>query len=141
MTEEQISLVKRTWIYFRELDPVLVGDVFYGKLFLDAPELKPMFHASHEEQSKKVVDMLSVIVGHLQVLGQLDEEITQLAKRHVQYDVQAHHYQLVREALLWTLRQGLGRDWNEKVKDAWAACFTKLADTMIKASGYTVNNA
>ena len=140
MTEVQVALVKQTWSFFRKLDPVLVGDVFYGKLFVLAPELKNLFHTPHEEQSKKIVDMLSLIVGHLHQLDQLDEEISQLGKRHVGYGVKAHHYKTVGTALLWTLQHGLGRDWNEQVKDAWEACFTILSDSMIKASGYSTKS-
>jgi hypothetical protein len=40
MTEEQVALVKRTWRIFRDIDPVLVGDVFYSKLFVEHPSLK-----------------------------------------------------------------------------------------------------
>ena len=136
MTDEQILQVKRSWRYFRTLDPFLIGDVFYSKLFLDAPEVKHMFHTSREEQSKKIVDMLSLIVGHLHVIQEVNEDIIQLAKRHVQYGVKAQHYKFVGTALLWTLEQGMGNDWTPKVKDAWTACITELADTMIKASGY-----
>jgi len=37
-------------------------------------------------------------------------------------------------ALLWTLDKGLGKDWTKDVEDAWVACYTILADTMINAS-------
>jgi len=141
MTEEQVALVKRSWNFFRDLDPIFVGDVFYGKIFLDAPELTKLFHTSRDQQSRKLVDMLSVIVGHLHILNELNDEITQLAKRHVQYGVKAHHYKIVGTALLWTLQKGLGQDWNEKVKEAWAACFSTLSDAMIKASGYSTTTA
>ena len=80
--------------------------------------------------------MLSVIVGRLDNLEELTDEIKQLATRHVQYGVKEHHYKAVGSALLWTLQQGLGRDWNEKVKDAWSSCFHVLSTAMINASGY-----
>lgn len=140
MTEVQIALVKQSWSFFRKLDPVLVGDVFYGKLFIMAPELKTMFHISMEEQSRKIVEMLSQIVSHLHHLDQLGEDITQLAQRHVQYGVKAHHYNTVSIALLWTLQHGLGRDWNEQVKEAWETCFNALSESMIKASGYSTKS-
>ena len=136
MTEEQISLVKKTWNIFREIDPVLVGDVFYSKLFFDMPHLKNLFHASKEEQARKLVDMLTTIVGRLDNLSEFTQEIKQLAARHVQYGVKEHHYKAVGTALLWTLRQGLGSDWNEKTSEAWAACYRILSDTMINASDY-----
>src|SRR6186713_1597753 len=136
MTKEQISFVKKTWSIFREIDPVLVGDVFYSKLFFDMPHLQNLFHSSKEAQAKKLIEMLSVIVGRLDCLEELTEEIKQLAIRHVQYGVKEQHYKAVGTALLWTLQQGLGRDWNEEVRKAWAACFQILFDTMINASGY-----
>lgn len=100
------------------------------------PQLENLFHTPKEDQSKKLVDMLSVIIGRLDKLDELTEEIKQLAIRHVQYGVKEQHYKVVGTALLWTLQQGLGRDWNEEVRDAWAACFQILSDTMIDASGY-----
>jgi hemoglobin-like flavoprotein len=80
--------------------------------------------------------MLSVIVGRLDNLEELTEEIKQLAIRHVQYGVKEQHYKAVGAALLWTLQQGLGKDWDEEVKEAWASCFNILSSTMINASGY-----
>ena len=136
MTKDQILLIKKTWSIFREIDPVLIGDVFYSKLFFDVPQLENLFHTPKEDQSKKLVDMLSVIIGRLDNLEELTEEIKQLAIRHVQYGVKEQHYKAVGTALLWTLQQGLGRDWNEDVKEAWDACFQILSDTMINASGY-----
>lgn len=136
MTIEQISLIKKTWSLFREIDPVLVGDVFYSKLFFDMPHLQNLFHTPKDVQSRKLIDMLSVIVGRLDNLEQLTGEIEQLAIRHVHYGVKEQHYKAVGSALLWTLQQGLGKDWDDEVKQAWADCFHALATTMINASGY-----
>ncbi|HET6721807.1 MAG TPA: hypothetical protein VFH07_03615, partial [Chitinophagaceae bacterium] len=77
MTTEQILLVKKSWSIFREIDPVLVGDVFYSKLFFDMPYLEKLFHTPKEEQSRKLIEMLSVIVGRLDRLEELTEEIRQ----------------------------------------------------------------
>jgi len=136
MTKEQILLVKKTWSIFREIDPVLVGDVFYSKLFFDMPHLENLFHSPKDAQAKKLIEMLSVIVGRLDNLEELTEEIKQLAVRHVHYGVKEQHYKSVGTSLLWTLQQGLGRDWNEEVKEAWSSCVQVLSTTMINASGY-----
>jgi hemoglobin-like flavoprotein len=37
----------------------------------------------------------------------------------------------VGNALLWTLQKGLGDDWNEEVKIAWATCYKMLSDSML----------
>jgi hemoglobin-like flavoprotein len=136
MTEEQIHLVKQTWKIFRDIDPAIVGDVFYSKLFVEAPEVKHLFKTPRKEQSKKLVDMISTVVGRLDRLTELTEEIRQLAKRHVGYGVKHSHYRSVGVALLWTLQQGLGADWNKDVENAWAGCYKTLSETMINAAGY-----
>lgn len=116
---------------------MLVGDVFYTKLFMTTPKLKNMFHISTGEQSKKIVEMLNIIVGRLDRLNELTEDIRQLAIRHVGYGVKPEHYQAVGAALLWMLEQGSGKDWNDEVKDAWTNCYSLLSQTMIDAAGYT----
>jgi hemoglobin-like flavoprotein len=40
---------------------------------------------------------------------------------------------LAGNALLWTLKRGLGNDWNDDLQDAWMAAYTTLAEAMIAA--------
>ena len=135
MTDEQIILIKRTWKLLRDVDPVVVGDTFYGKLFSDNPSLRKMFPVNMSEQYRKLMDMLTLIVSRLDRLDDMSEEISKMARRHVSYGVRPGHYRLVGKALLWTLHQGLGRDWTVQVGEAWNRCYTILSETMIKASG------
>ena len=140
MTTQQVSLIKNTWKVFQTIDPVLVGNVFYSKLFLTDPKLRRMFNVSKDEQSKKLIEMLNIIVGRLDRLDELTEDIKQLAIRHVSYGVKPKHYDVVGNALYWTLEQGLGKDWNENVKEAWTDCYVLLSQTMIDAGGYFQDN-
>jgi hemoglobin-like flavoprotein len=136
MTGQQIMVVKRSWGIFRNIDPILVGEVFYGRIFLKAPGIKKMFPVSMEAQYGKIIDMLSLMVARLERMDELTNEISALALRHVQYGVKRGHYEIVGEALLWTLEQGLGRDWTDEVKEAWTSCYTVFSDKMITASNY-----
>lgn len=135
MTEEQILLVKKSWKKFRGVNPSIVGDLFYSKLFNDNPALRKMFPTEMEKQYEKLIDMLNAIVNRLDRLNEISEEIQAMAQRHVGYGVKPSHYKLVGNALLWTLEKGLGDDWTEEVKTAWVTCYTLLSDTMIKSTG------
>lgn len=137
MTEEQIILIKRTWKLFRGIDPAVVGDTFYSKLFSDNPSVRRMFPHSMQEQYRKLLDMLNTIVARLDHLDELSADITAMAQRHVQYGVRPAHYKWVGNALLWTLEQGLGTDWTPQVKDAWTSCYSRLAESMMAASAET----
>jgi nitric oxide dioxygenase len=134
MTEEQVKLVKKTWKMVRAIDPVMVGDLFYSKLFNDHPALRNMFPKKMDEQYRKLMDMLSTVVARLEKLDELTNDISEMARRHVGYGVRPAHYKMVGSALLWTLQQGLGNDWTQEVKEAWIKCYNTLADTMIAAS-------
>ena len=86
------------------------------------------------QQYQKLIDMLSTVVGRLDHLEDLSGEIAAMGRRHVSYGVKPAQYKKVGEALLWTLEQGLGKDYTPEVKEAWTKCYNTLADAMIKAS-------
>ena len=141
LTTEEIKLIKQSWRVFRGIAPAIIGDLFYSKLFTDNPSLRKMFPKQMDEQYKKLIDMLTVIVSRLDNLDQLTSEISGMAQRHVQYGVRPAHYRLVGNALLWTLERGLGKEWNEALQTAWKNCYGILSETMINAaSGGTIVN-
>lgn len=138
MTKQQLRLVKQSWKLLREVDAAVLGDVFYGRLFLMYPSLRAMFKGSMDNQYQKFVDMLSIIVARLGRPGAVAQEISALAQSHAGYGVQPSHYEAVKEALLWTLEQGLGDDWNTTVQRAWVACYDALTQAMLdQAPGAT----
>ena len=134
MNPQQLQSVKSSWRTLRLVNPVLLGDVFYSKLFFDHPGLKSLFHISKEEQSKKLIDMLNVIVGRIDRFDELKDDIAALAIRHVHYGVKPPHYKAVGDALLWTFQQGLGNEYTTDVAEAWALCFDELAEMMISSA-------
>ncbi len=134
MTPKQIRIVKQSWSILQKIDPVIVADVFYTKLFHDKPPLRKMFPEKMEDQYKKLIDMISVIIGRLDRLDELTQDIEDMAKRHTGYGVKDQHYTLVGNALLWTLAKGLGNDWTDEMKDAWIECYTTLTNIMVRSA-------
>ncbi len=130
MTQQQLDLVKQTWKLLRDIDPTIFGDVFYGRLFFTYPALRPLFKKPMEDQYQKFVDMLSLIVARIDQPDTLLPEIRTLGRTHQGYGVQPHHYQAVKDALLWTISRGLGSDWNDDVQQAWEACYDTLTQIM-----------
>ena len=137
MNTNQITLVKDSFGLVGKLPVETVGQLFYGRLFQIAPEVRPLFRStSIPEQSRKLIGMLSYIINKLDNLDSILEEVTKLAQRHVKYGIEEYHYEKVGEALLWTLEQGLGRNWTMAVKDAWIACYTLLSGAMIASTEF-----
>jgi nitric oxide dioxygenase len=84
-----------------------------------------------EGQYQKLVDMLDTIVERLEKLDELKGDIVAMAKRHNDYGVKSHHYNLVGRALLCTLQKALGKEWTDEVRSAWINCYSILSGTMI----------
>ncbi|MBO9700766.1 MAG: hypothetical protein J7604_11200 [Sporocytophaga sp.] len=130
----QISLVKKSWESAYKIQDV-AGPLFYNRLFEIAPEVRRMFaHTNVQEQSKKLFQMLNYIIRKIDDLDVLIDEVAALAGRHVKYGVKEHHYQIVGEALLWTLEKGLGDLWTSETKDSWIKTYAILSSAMIGAS-------
>ena len=136
MEEKTITLVQDS---FKKVKPIAstAAEIFYTKLFELDPKLKPLFpnsEADMKEQGNKLMTMLGAAVAGLSNLPALIPVLEGLGKRHVDYKVEASHYDTVGSALLSTLEAGLGEDFTSEVKDAWTTVYTTMAKVMIDAS-------
>ncbi|MEP1554685.1 MAG: globin family protein [Paraglaciecola sp.] len=133
MNKYQITLVQES---FSKIIPIssLAAELFYSKLFELNPKLKPLFKQDITEQGTKLMKMLGVAVNNLNNLEMLIPIVQTLGERHIGYGVKEEHYDTVGEALIWTLEQGLGKDFTPELKDAWLITYTTLATVMIEAA-------
>ena len=132
MTPQQVQLVKQS---FAKVAPIAdqAADLFYGRLFEIAPQVRPLFKGDIKAQGQKLMSTIAVAVASLDKLPELVPVVQDLGRRHVGYGVKDEHYDLVGQALLWTLAKGLGPDFTPEVKEAWTIVYTILADTMKSA--------
>lgn len=133
VTAAEVKLVQESWAKVVPISET-AAELFYGRLFEVAPEVKPLFKGDMKEQGAKLMKMIGVAVNGLNDLGAIVPAVQELGRRHVGYGVKEEHYNVVGESLLWTLEKGLGDDFNGDTKSAWANVYGVLADTMIKAS-------
>jgi hemoglobin-like flavoprotein len=136
MTPEQIALVQTS---FAQVLPIAdaAAALFYSRLFEIDPSLKPLFKGDMQEQGRKLMTMIRVVVNGLKRLEQLVPAVQELGRRHARYGVQDEHYDTVGAALLWTLGQGLGASFTPETEAAWATAYALLAETMKAAAAET----
>ena len=108
MTPKQVAMVQTSWL---EVDPIsdAVATLFYERLFDLDPTLRRLFRRTDMVQQRRI-------------------------RRHAGYGVRENHYDKVGEALLWTLREGLGEAFTLEVREAWAEVYYTLASVMIGAA-------
>ena len=139
MTPDQIDLVQSA---FAKVAPIadVAADLFYGRLFEIAPDVKPLFRGDMRELGRKLMTTLGVVVTGLKDLEAILPAAKALAVRHVAYGVAAADYKPVGEALIWTLDKGLGEDFTPATKEAWLAAYGALSGVMI-AEAYGIEAA
>jgi hemoglobin-like flavoprotein len=130
MTPDQIKLVQDS---FAKVAPISAkaAELFYGRLFEIAPQVRAMFPDDMSEQRKKLMATLTIVVQGLNNLDTILPAASALAKRHISYGAEAAHYPVVGQALLWTLEQGLGPSWTPEVAAAWTGAYATLSEFMI----------
>ena len=133
LSNEQIQMVQES---FAKVEPIAdeAAVLFYNRLFEIDPNLRPLFKDDMTAQRQALMATLKVAVKGLTNLPSIVPAVQQLGARHAGYGVKENDYDTVGAALLWTLEQGLGEDFTDSVKSAWAETYNLLATTMIDAA-------
>jgi hemoglobin-like flavoprotein len=134
VSPQQVDIVQKTW---RLVQPIgdTAAELFYGKLFSLAPEVRPLFKNDLRDQGRNFTAMISVAVHWLARPEKILLAIQQLGRRHAAYGVQARHYDIVATALLWMLEKCLGETFTAEARGAWSAAYHMLAKAMQQAAG------
>ena len=133
MNDDAIKAVQDS---FAKVVPIkdVAADLFYTRLFTIAPEVEPLFKGDMKEQGAKLMTTLGAVVNGLRDLDEILPVAKDLAARHVTYGVTPAMYQPVGEALLWTLKQGLGDEFTADVETAWADAYGILSEAMVQSA-------
>ncbi len=113
---------------------------FYAALFTRNPQLRPLFPASMAGQRDRLVTALGRIVAGV---GQPDVMLPfarGLGRDHRRFDVRPEHYPPVGEALLATLSQFLGPDWDADLAAGWTEAYGLVAQVMCDAAAEATRN-
>jgi hemoglobin-like flavoprotein len=130
MTPERRQLVTESWKSLAPNGPQ-VGAIFYRRLFEIDPSLRPLFKdAILDEQIRKLITMLDLIVHWLDIPERLVPVLKQLGARHHGYGVQDDHYGKVGTALMGTLEEGLGDKFTPDLRSAWTEAYLLISSLM-----------
>ena len=134
MNAAQKGLVQTTFSRLAVM-PEVAAALFYERLFAAKPSFRRLFKNDMRIQGVKFWTMLAMVVYNLPEPGQVSPAIRDLAVRHVGYGVKPANYEVMREALLWTLEQALAEEFTPAVREAWTVCYDELAGEMRAAAG------
>jgi hemoglobin-like flavoprotein len=133
MDERKVALVQQSFEKVAKLG-VKAAELFYAELFAIEPSLRSMFKGSMQEQHTKLLSALALVVRSLHTPEKILAAVQKLGVKHLDYGVQPVHYTYVGNALLRTLKKGLGPEFTPELSDAWVDAFRLLAQIMKEAA-------
>jgi hemoglobin-like flavoprotein len=133
MDARKIALVQDSFEKVAGLG-IQAAELFYAELFAIDPSLREMFDVDLRNQQKKLLAALAVVVRALHTPEKILHGAETLAVKHLDYGVKPEHYTYVGNALLRTLKKGLGDEFTPELCDAWTEAFRMLARVMKEAA-------
>ena len=114
----QVDLVQSS---FAKVKPIAdkAAELFYNRLFQLEPSFRPLFKGDMKEQERKLMATLALVVEDLGQPDKIIPAVQKLGCQYAGYGVKNEYYDVVGEALLWTLAQGLGAEFTTPVRKAW----------------------
>lgn len=129
----QVELVQSS---FAKVKPIAdrTAELFYQRLFELSPSLRHLFQGDMKEQERKLMHTLALAVEGLRQPEHIIPAVQDLGRRHAGYGVKDEYYDILSEALLWTLAQVLGVEFTAPVRKAWEEAYTFLSEIMKEAA-------
>jgi len=119
----------------------LLAKTFYETMFENYPDVQLLFeNVDAEEQQRKLIQSLIVIVKSLEQPEKLSSFLKELGVRHLDYQVSSVHYPIVQESLLIALEKIAGDAWNEELFDAWNEAIQVISAIMIEGASEALSS-
>jgi NAD(P)H-flavin reductase/hemoglobin-like flavoprotein len=127
------QLVKES---FAVVEPVAdkVASYFYGRLFVENPELRDMFPPFMDIQRDRLFGALVRIVHGVDRPEFLAGFLEQLGRDHRKFGARPAHYEALGRSLIAAIQRYAGEAWTPQVEAAWVAAYSVVARTMIDAA-------
>ena len=110
-------------------------DVFYARLFMTAPVVKPLFAGTDMSRQKSMLlDALVLLRKSLRDLGAVVPKLHDLGARHVAYGARPEYYPVVGSVLIASMAEVAGDAWTAEFERAWAAAFDVVAGAMLEGA-------
>ncbi len=134
LSNEQQALVLRTWSRLIPSSAEFT-DRFYHRLFAAHPDVAQLFGGTDmARQGSRLAHAIDAVVNAMPRLDEMTPILAELGRRHVGYGVRHGDYDAVGAALLETLAEFLGEEWNPEVESAWLTVYTHVSGIMRQAA-------
>lgn len=129
MIDQEIKIVRHTWMDVAKKDGPDIGELFYSRLFENSPALKIIFKHSTPSYSRWFVNMMNCLVNKLDDTNVIHDART-LGKKYAENGIRDEHYDCIKEAFFWALKKKLGEKWTPAVMVSWIWFYSTISFIM-----------
>lgn len=117
-----------------------LGQLFYDKFLTNCPAAAPFFAGLNlQVQAKVLVNSLQAVVAcQLNQYPAAESYLTVLGNRHYRRNIPESLYPQFRDAMLATLAEFHGSEWDTELNDQWRAALDRASAVMLR--GYLVEH-
>lgn len=133
LTGEQTDLISRNYALIRQHERSY-SSLFYHRLLHRYPFTRTLFPDDMGHQADVFRETLDALI---ESVGDMDRQLprlTELARRHVGYGVEARQYPAVGEVLIDSFGEMLGDRFTPAMRQAWGALYDLVASAMIRSA-------
>ncbi len=136
MDTQELELIQTSWKKLATNSDEFVHQ-FYKNLFEIDPKLQALFKRSMGMQGRKIMSMFSAAVEYMGHTEKVLPPLVAAGKRHVQYGVNVKDYETVRQALMQTMKEELGEEFDSGTQHAWELAYNNIQEIMRSTSHQT----
>ncbi len=123
------SLVLQSYQQIPDVDKFIAK--LYARLFELSPEVRNLFSTNMEIQQEKLQATLTTLVLASSNFESVVERLQALGRTHQEYGIVPEQYELLGEAIIWTLKNQLGDAFEERHEVAWTRFYRIVSDSMM----------
>jgi hemoglobin-like flavoprotein len=132
LSDPDVELLRGTLGALQALGSAPIED-FYARLFETEPRLRGLFTTGPEQQARKFLHSLTMVVETLDAPERHMPVLRKLGERHAVYGVRSGDFDVVIRVLLEVLERHLGDRFDAEVRAAWTRGLRFIASAMIEA--------
>jgi len=141
LSDEEMGAIKSSWEKVKSLDPTyeFTGILLFKGIFEIAPQALELFSFKDEpdlyksEKLKKhAMGVMRAVEAAVMDFSGMQTALKDLGAKHVPRGILPEHYDVVGQAVIKTLEQGLGDGFTDELRDTWLKLYTNVKESMIK---------
>lgn len=134
MNADQLDSIRETFRTLAPRGPELF-ERFVKRVRAASPTLGKLFPDEPRDHAQPYIAPCGMVVKNLHRLSAIEYLLLETGVRNQMLGMEPRDYGIIRDALLETLREGMGDEWTHDLHDEWMEAIQVVTSLMIRGAG------